>query len=379
MLSSQEDPVKARIIEAELALDVVADLLERSPADLKKGTRSKGEAFISNTPPLWGYDRDTERLFLALDIAVSAVQADPTFGGGYALAAACLYRMGMRDTDVYDPRSLIAAIPWANRAIQIDPAFEAGWETYIEIHCYKGDFKTGETALGKVYRRFGDNDLYARCAFLFFRLQGDVPQAKNWGALAWQTEWDSARLVRTLFALGQLYREGKETAKALDCYRVITEKDHDNAWAWHYFAHCTAALGDPQRATELNQRAIDLGTEHEFRTFQEHLRKQSGRRRLGSSTTVPVLRAKPPGKRPSSGIHAKTVPASSTRTTSVRAAPTPLPARKAPKTMPTPPAMPAIGSGRRTVPTPPMFPALPPKKSDTSKEVRMPSHKRKGR
>jgi hypothetical protein len=100
MLSSQEDPVKARIIEAELALESVTELLEVAAADLEAGTRTKAEAFVANAPPLWGYDRDTERLFLTLDIAISAIEADPTFGGGYALAAACLYRMGMRDTDI---------------------------------------------------------------------------------------------------------------------------------------------------------------------------------------------------------------------------------------------------------------------------------------
>ncbi len=358
MLSSQEDPVKARIVETELALEVVSGFLETSPRDLIPGARSQAEAFVANAPSLWGYERDTERLFLTLDIAVSAIQADPTYGGGYTLAAACMFRMGVRDVDIYDPRTLISAIPWANRAIMVDPDYPAGWETYIEIHCFKGDFKTAEQALGKVYARFGDNDLYARCAFLFFRLQGDHSQAINWGALAWQTEWDAGRLVQTLFALGLLYRDTSQWAKALDCYRVITEKDHSNAWAFHYWAICAAALGDATRAMELNQQAIQLGQLHEFRAYQEDLRKLAGRGKLGASriTTLPPTRTghtgrvqPPSGRNPASGNTSRlNIPRSGNTTTSGRVVPAPPVAQG--RTVPPPPPVP--GSGRMLPPQP---------------------------
>lgn len=352
MLSSQEDPVKARIIEAELALEVVSGFLELSVGDLVPGQRSQAEAFVANAPQLWGYERDTERLFLCLDIAVSAIQADPTYGGGYALAASCIYRMGVRDVDIYDPRTLIASIPWANRSILVDPENHAGWETYIEIHCFKGDFKTAEGALGKVYAKFGDNDLYARCAFLFFRLQGDVAQAKNWGALAWQTEWDSTRLIHTLFALGQLHRDTAEWTKALDCYRVITEKAHDNAWAYHYWAICLAALGDAARAMEVNQKAIQLGQLYEFRAYQEDLRKMAGRAKLGAGrvTNFPAPRMPtgntsriqaPAGKNPASGNTSRMGMARSGNTT-----------QGSGRVMPSPPAA-SGGSSNRMLPPQP--------------------------
>ncbi|MCC6464414.1 MAG: tetratricopeptide repeat protein [Planctomycetes bacterium] len=292
MLSSEEDPVRARIIESELALEAVAGFLELDAGNLLAGVRSQAEAFIANSPSLWGYERDTERLFMTLDIAVSAIQADPTFGGGYALAANCIYRLGTRDVDIFDSRALVAALPWANRAIMADPDNPEGWEVYLQLHCYKGDFKTAEQILGRIYQRFGDSDLYARCAFLFFRLQGDVAQAINYGALAWQTEWDNSRLLHTLFALGQLYRDTQQWQKAADCYRVITEKDHENAWAYHYMARCAQAAGDPQAAADLNRRAIELGNLHEFREFQEELRRASGRFRMGAGriTNVPPTR-----------------------------------------------------------------------------------------
>lgn len=365
MLSSQEDPVKARIIEAELALETVADLLEVAPSELAAGSRTQAEAFVANAPPLWGYDRDTERLFLALDIAISAIETDPTYAGGYALAAACLYRMGMRDTDIYDPRALIAAIPWANRAILIHPEYDAGWEIYVEIHCYKGDFKTAESALGRVLKRFGDGDVYARCAFLFFRMKGEIDQAKNWGALAWQTEWDSARLVRTLLALGQLYREGKEWAKALDCYRVVTEKDHNNAWGWHFFAVCTATLGNAERALELNQRAVELGKLHEFRAYQEELRKQAGREKL-SAPKMAAYGALP--RAPGDTTRRRMRPPSSSAPVVTAPAPAPV------KTVVTPPP---AAKTPPTVATPPAVRALPRGKPDTSRQVRLPPPRRR--
>jgi tetratricopeptide (TPR) repeat protein len=371
MLSSQEDPVKARIIEAELALETVSGFLELSPADLVPGTRSQAEAFVANAPVLWGYERDTERLFLCLDIAVSAIQADPTFGGGYALAAACIYRMGVRDVDIYDPRALIASIPWANRAIVVDPDNHVGWETYIEIHCFKGDFKTAESALGKVFSKFGDNDLYARCAFLYFRLQGDVTQAKNWGALAWQTEWDSTRLVHTLFSLGQLHRDTNEWAKALDCYRVITEKQHDNAWAYHYWAMCLANMGDPANALEINQKAVQLGQLHEFRTYQEELRRMAGRAKLGAGriTNLPPARMPtgntsriqaPVARNGASGNTSRmgALPGSNSTTGSGRIVPAP-PAAGSNRMLPPQPGSSSTTGSGRVMPAPP--PAQPAK------------------
>ncbi len=308
MQHQDEDLIAARIMEAQMALTPAAPFLDLPQDQLIAGARSQAEAFIANAPSLYGYERDTERLFMALDIAVSAIQADPTYGGGYALAAACIYRLGVIDVDIYDPRALTAAIPWAHRAKVMDPEYDTGWEVYIELHCFKGDFTTAEQALGEVYRRFGDNDLYARSAFLYFRLQGEVAQALNWGALAWQTEWDDVRLVHTLFALGQLYQDVGEWRKAADAYRVITERDRENAWAYHYGARCAAELGDFNAALELNQSAIQLGNLHEFRAYQEDLRRAQGRSRMGAGrvTTIPptrkgstrVVAAPPPAKGP---------------------------------------------------------------------------------
>ncbi|MEZ5993290.1 MAG: hypothetical protein R3E76_13210 [Planctomycetota bacterium] len=298
MQHQDEDLIHARIIEAAMALEAASPYLEMSINDLMPGERSQAEAFVANAPSLYGYERDTERLFMALDIAVSAVQADPTYGGGYALAAACLYRLGVVDVDIYDHRALATTIPWAYRAIKVDPDYDAGWEVYVECHCFKGDFATAEKSLGEIYKRFGDNDLYARTAFLYFRLQGDTAQALNWGALAWQTEWDPIRLVHTLFALGQLYRDVGEWRKAADAYRVITERDRENAWAYHNEAECLAELGDFNTAMELNQKAIELGQLHEFRSFQEELRRLKGRARLGASaTTIPPTRKETTGMR----------------------------------------------------------------------------------
>ncbi|MCA8910655.1 MAG: hypothetical protein KDB82_03035 [Planctomycetes bacterium] len=294
MQHQNEDLIQAKILEAAMAIEPASPYLEMDINDLMAGERTQAEAFVANAPSLYGYERDQERIFMVLDLAVSAVQADPTYGGGYALAAACLYRLGVVDVDIYDARALAAAIPWAYRAIKIDPEFDAGWETYVECHCFKGDFATAEKALGEIYQRFGDNDLYARTAFLYFRLQGDSAQALNWGALAWQTEWDNTRLVHTLFSLGQLYRDVGEWRKAADAYRVITERDHENAWAFHYAAKCNAELGDFNAAMELNQTAISLGQLHEFRAYQEELKRGRGVKRMGGRvTTVPPTRKGP--------------------------------------------------------------------------------------
>ncbi|MCB9933714.1 MAG: hypothetical protein H6841_09880 [Planctomycetes bacterium] len=353
MQHSGEDHILARILEAEMALAPAAPYLNLPVSDLIAGARSQAEAFIANAPSLYGYERDTERIFMVLDLAVSAVQADPTFGGGYALAAACVYRLGVIDVDIYDPRALDAALPWATRAKDIDPEHDNGWEVFIELLCFKGDFATAEKALGEVYQRFGDNDLYARTAFLYFRLQGETAQALNWGALAWQTEWDDVRLVHTLFALGQLYRDVGEWRKAADAYRVITERDRENSWAFHYAARCSAELGDFNAALEQNQTAITLGGLHEFRAFHEELRRAQGRARMGGGrvTTVPptrkgstrVVAAPPPAVSPSNG------PASG----KVVAAPPP--AAPASKVVKAPPP-----AGRKVIAAPP--PAGPPAK-----------------
>lgn len=360
MQHQDEDLVQARILEATMAIEPATPFLELAIEDLVPGERVQAEAFCANAPSLYGYERDTERIFMVLDIAVSAVQADPTFGGGYALMAACIYRLGVLDVDVYDSRALTAAIPWAFRAIKMDPENEAGWEVYVETHCYKGDFATAEKSLGEIYNRFGDNDLYARTAFLYFRLQGDTAQALNWGALAWQTEWDNVRLVHTLFALGQLYRDVAEYAKAADAYRVITERDHENAWAYHYLAQSLAELGNYNDAIDANQVAVKLGQLHEFRAFHEELKKLRGRARMGGGRVTSV-RTKPPGvvPAPPAVSPANRPPASGNVV--------PAPPVKPEKVVPAPPA---VSPPPRQVKAPPparpqtrQVPAPPPKKT----------------
>jgi hypothetical protein len=159
--------------------------------------------------------------------------------------------------------------------------------------------------------------------------------------------------VRTLFALGQLYRDGKEWGKALDCYRVITEKDHQNAWGWHYWALCEATLGDAMRAIELNQKAIELGKLHEFRAYQEDLRKQAGRQKLSAPSVPAYGAARKPGEttrrrlRPPSG------------STPVVTAPAPAPVVKS---VATPPAVKAL----------PAPPPIIPRKVTMAKQVRKP-------
>ncbi len=310
-----EDLVKARILESEMALGSVQAMLDKDIAELKPGVRSQGEAFVANAPSLYGYERDTERIFMALDVAVSAINADPSYGGGYALAAACVYRLGVKDVDIYDSRALTAAIPWAYRAITVDPDCQDGWEIYVQVHCHKGDFGTAEKALGQILKRFGDGDLYARVAFLYFRLKGDVQQAINWGALAWQTEWDTQRLIHTLFSLGHLYRNNQMWSKALDAYRVITERDQENAWAYHFASKCASELGDYQYALELNGNALAFGQQHEFRTYRAELKKDAGRARLTRgkvSTATGRTTITPPPAKPTTRVVAAP-PAASNR------------------------------------------------------------------
>jgi tetratricopeptide (TPR) repeat protein len=299
------DLVASRIIEAGLALEPVTEFLEADIANLKPGVRSQGEAFVANAPSLYGYERNQERIALTLDVAISAIKADPTYGGGYALVAMCVYRLGVQDADIFDTRALAAAIPWAYRAITVDPECQDGWEIYVQLHCYNADFGTAEKALGEILKRFGDGDLYARCAFLYFRLKGDTQQAVNWGALAWQTEWDTHRLIHTLFSLGQLYRDVDLWAKALDAYRVITERDNENAWAYHYASQCAAQLGEYQYALELNGNAVAFGKIHEFRAYREELKKKAGTARMARGKISSAPRQKPvvvPAPKPSSTV-----------------------------------------------------------------------------
>jgi tetratricopeptide (TPR) repeat protein len=308
------DIIKAKILEAEMALSPVRAMLDADATDLKPGIRSQAEAFVANAPSLYGHEHDSERIFMTLDIAVSAIESDPTFGGGYALAAACIYRLGSREVDSYDTRALIAAIPWAYRATTVDPENQDGWETYIQIHCHKGDFGTAEKALGRVFRRFGDNDLYARCAFLYFRLKGDVGQAINWGALAWQTEWDTRRLVHTLLSLGALYCGEKKWGKALDVYRMIIERDRENARAFQKASQCAHEMGDLQLAIEFSEGALKISDQYEFVAWRAALRKAAGaainkRARISSGIVVPpppVVTKTVPAPR---AIPKKTVPA----------------------------------------------------------------------
>lgn len=258
--------------------------------NLLAGERSQAEAFIANAPRLFQRDRDVESIFMTIGIAISAIQADPTYGGGYALAAECLYRMGVISTDKYDQRALKAAGPWAQRATVVDPKYDNGWEVLITILCYLGDFKNAETMLGNVYKQFGDNDLYARTAFYFFRMQGNTKQALEWGALAWQTEWDNARLVGTLFSLGQLYIQEQEYRRALDAYRVITEKDFKNAWAYYFMAVCLNQLGQKDEAIECNLKALSFGEIIEFRKFQNLLQppRRGNTRRMVAPRLAPA-------------------------------------------------------------------------------------------
>jgi tetratricopeptide (TPR) repeat protein len=366
MQHQDEDLAHARILEANMALEPAAGYLDLDPKDILPGVRSQAEAFCANAPSLYGYERDTERIFMVLDLAVSAIQADPRYGGGYALAAACIYRLGVIDVDIFDSRALTAAIPWAYRATQIDPGYDMGWEVYVETHCFKGDFTTAEKALGEVYTRFGDNDLYARTAFLYFRLMGDTAQALNWGALAWQTEWDDTRLVHTLFALGQLYQDVGEWAKAADAYRVITERDHANAWGWHRAARCYAELGDIQQAVAMNERAIKLGQLHEFRAFQETLKRSRGRTGLTRVTTVPPTRT-------GTGMHKRpqttVVPAPPAASGKVVAAP---PAASKPVVAAPPAAAkPVVAAPRAKSPSTRRV-AAPPPKSPSTRQVAAP-------
>lgn len=361
---TKTDAIAAVLMEADMALTEAKDLRDRD--DVSPGVRSQAEAFYHNAPSLYGYDRDRERIFMTLDIAVSCIQADPTFAGGYALAAACIYRLGVESEDHYDERALEAALPWALKATIVDMKDPIGWEILSEIHCFMRDWDLASNTLGLIYRTFGDGDLYARATFRFFRLKGEVDQALNWGALAWQQEFNSQRLVQTLFALGHLYRDVSKWEKALDTYRVITEKDHDNAWAYHWWAYCAFQLEQSAEARELNQKAIELskGQVGKFVEFQSQLggvRTTSRRRRTNVPTNLPV--GKPKTKTvPAPGARQIKAPKPITKTVS----PPPVAAPKqvpAPKVVPPPPAK--RPSTRRVA-------APPPAKAPAPKTVQPP-------
>ncbi|GIK54028.1 MAG: hypothetical protein BroJett014_30010 [Planctomycetota bacterium] len=285
-----------RLAQAQQVLDpVVPYLMGESPLP---GDRPRAEAFLANAPSLYGHQLPFEQILASMDIGVSAIQADPCFGGGYAWVAGCLYRIGFEDTDIYHEEALANALLWARLAVKIDPACRECWEALGEVYCFQRNFAEAEKAMGEVYRRWGDGDTYARLAFLFFRLQGDQEQAINWGALAWQQEWDTARLIQTLFALGQLYRDSGRTRQAANAYRVLCEHDHNSMWGHHFWAQCEFAEGNLQEASEINLKAIQLGGGHVMREFQETLKRAVGRAKLiGTKTrTVP-----PPPPAPTDG------------------------------------------------------------------------------
>lgn len=284
--------ISEKLVRASGILDPVMPHLLGTQA--KSGDRPAAEAFLANAPSLYGHMFSLEQLLVALDIGVSAIEADPRFGGGYAFVSSCIYRLGFEDTDIYSEEALAGAQPWASAAVRVDPECREGWEALTEILCYRGNFKQAEKALGEVFRRWGDGDVYARAAFLFFRLQGDAEQAMNWGALAWQQEWNSLRLVQTLFALGQLYRDNKRFRQAADAYRVLCEHDHDSMWGHHFWARCELALGNPKEAIELNLRAIKLGGGHELREFHEEIKHKLGRFKLGLASAALVEVPAPP-------------------------------------------------------------------------------------
>ena len=274
-----EPSISEKLVQALNVLDPVSEFL-RGPAPAA-GNRASAEAFLANAPSLFGHQLSLEQLLLSLDVAVSAIQADPSFGAGYAYVAAALYRIGFADTDIYAEETLSNALPWAQRGTDIDPLSREAWEVLTEIHCFRGDFGAAEKSLGEIFTRWGDGDVYARTAFLFFRLQGDADQAMNWGALAWQQEWDNERLIQTLFSLGQLYRDNGRLRQAADTYRVLCEHDHSNLWGHHFWAKAEFELGNLKAALDANSRAIELGGGHALRGFQEEINHAIGRAKMG--------------------------------------------------------------------------------------------------
>lgn len=271
--------ITEKLVQALNVLDPVSDMLTgAAPA---QGNRASAEAFLANAPTLFGHQLPFEKLLLSLDVAVSALQADPSLGAAYAYIATALYRIGYADVDIYAEETLANALPWAQRGTDVEPLSREAWEALNEIHCYRGDFAAAEKALGEIFSRWGDGDVYARSAFLYFRLMGDAEQAMNWGALAWQQEWNNDRLIQTLFALGQLYRDNNRIRQAADVYRVLCEHEHDSLWGHHFRARCEFELGNLNEALAANTRAIELGGGHALRGFQEEIKHAMGRARLG--------------------------------------------------------------------------------------------------
>lgn len=283
-----EPTIAEKLVQLFNVLDPVSETLT-GPAPAP-GNRASAEAFVANAPSLFGHHIPFEKLMLALDVAVSAIQADPSFGAAYAYAAAAVYRAGFEDTDIYAEDALAAALPLARRGTDVEPLSPEAWETLTEIHCLRGDFGAAEKSLGEIFSRWGDGDVYARAAFLYFRLQGDAEQAMNWGALAWQQEWNTDRLVQTLFSLGQLYRDNSRLRQAADVYRVLCENDHGNMWGHHFRAKCEFELGNLKEAFEANSRAIELGGGHALRGFQEEIKHAIGRAKMGLKPNTAQLK-----------------------------------------------------------------------------------------
>ncbi|MCC6575198.1 MAG: tetratricopeptide repeat protein [Planctomycetes bacterium] len=269
------------LARAEAALAGASPLLSvQHPA---QGDRAQAEEIAARAPATWGYKPEPEELLRTLDVACMAITADPTSGVGYALAAQCVYRLGYEDRDCFNEEALDAARPWAARAAELQPEIEAGWEAWAQIESYRYEFREAERVLGEIFRRFGDAGLYARSAFLFFRLQADVDQAINWGALAWQQEEDAARLVETLFGMGTVYEDSGRQKHAFDTYRVICEKDPDNAWGKFLLARVTLALGGIEEARQAIDEAIKLSDQPQFRELRAEIARASGVRMPGDS------------------------------------------------------------------------------------------------
>ena len=286
----------------------IAELLLRADAALasasqylagprpKAGDRAQANALVAGAASLYGWKPDAEQMLQALDNAAAAVCADPTCGAGYALAARCIYRLGWEDRDCFAEVALEKARAWARRATELQPDFETGWEALVEVDCYAYEFDTAEKTLGEIFRRFGDRGLYARAAFLYFRLKADVDQALNWGALAWQQEEDEARLFDTLFAMGTVYEDSQRLKHAYDAYRMICEKDPRNAWGQFLWARVTLALGGVNEAKEMIDKAVALSSQPEFAELRATIARKLGSRPIERPAFSPPsvrLRAAP--------------------------------------------------------------------------------------
>ncbi len=258
----------------------------------RTGDSARALAACAGAPTLYRYHSDIPQLLQTLDIAASAVVADPCCGAGYALAAECLFRLGFEDRDCFNEAALAEARPWARRATELSPDQEAGWEALARIECFAFKFPDAEKVLGEIFRRFGDAALYARAAFLFFRLQADIDQAINWGALAWQQEEDATRLIDTLFGMGAVYEDSGRMKHAYDTYRMICEKDPKNAWGQFLWSRVTFALGGVAEARAMIERAVGLCPRPEFKELQAAIARGGTSRRLPA--VAPPKKAPPP-------------------------------------------------------------------------------------